>query len=56
MQVPVVDDSDAAQPSDDVVVDAQNANTEPTHSFTIWGGVLPPNAEASSGPNAQPHN
>jgi len=26
-----------------------------TFTFTIWGGVLPPYAEASSGPNAQPH-
>jgi len=25
-------------------------------TFTNWGGVLPPYAEASSGPNAQPHN
>ena len=26
-----------------------------TFTFTIWDGVLPPYAEASSGPNAQPH-
>ena len=26
-----------------------------TFTFTIWGGVLLPYAEASSGPNVQPH-
>ena len=27
----------------------------PYLTLTIWGGALPPYAEASSGPNVQPH-